>query len=102
MAETQEKLYGVDTPELVSAWVADETDSMTRGWVPLTSDLQSHGSLRVIYGRVWPELHDPGTVLPFAAPAAEDPSDGSARLGGLTALIALLAIVTTYAVFARL
>ena len=76
--------------------------AMTRGWLPLTSDLQSHGSLRVIYGRVWPELRDPGTVLPFAAPAVEDPSDGSARLGGLTALIALLAIVTTYAVFARL
>jgi hypothetical protein len=53
---TREKRYRVETPGDVMAWVDDEIECITAGWLPLASDLEPDGSMRVLYGQLPSEL----------------------------------------------
>lgn len=55
---TREKRYRVETRDDLTAWVDDEIDTMADGWLPISSELQPDGSMRVIYGRLPDELGD--------------------------------------------
>jgi hypothetical protein len=55
---TRELTYRVGTADEVAGWVADELDTMSQGWVPLTSERCRDGSLRVVYGRLPDEATD--------------------------------------------
>ena len=103
---TREKRYRVDTPHEVSAWVADEIDSMAGGWVPLTSERESDGCLRVLYGRLPPELSsamDRGAggsaqARTTAMPILHTPIDAGR---GAVMVFALCAFLVSFALFAR-
>jgi len=55
---TRERRYRVDTPLEVSAWVDDEIATIKAGWLPLASEREADGSLRVLYGGLPPALSD--------------------------------------------
>jgi len=103
---TREKRYRVDTPSEVSAWVADEIDTMAGGWVPLTSERESDGCLRVLYGRLPPELSgavDPGIggsarVRSTAVPILHTPIDAGR---GAVLVFALCTFLMSFVLFAR-
>ena len=103
---TREKRYRVDTPHEVSAWVADEIDTMACGWVPLTSERETDGCLRVLYGRLPPELSGvldtstsgAGQARSTAVPILHPPIDASR---GAVVVLALCAFLVSFAVFAR-
>ena len=103
---TREKRYRVDTPHEVSAWVADEIDTMAGAWVPLTSERESDVCLRVLYGRLPPELSD--------APDGEFGRAGDARIAatpilhtpidtgwGIVLVLALVTFLVSFAMFVR-
>src|SRR6186997_1542341 len=72
----REERYRVDTPLEVSAFVADEIDTIAGGWMPLASERESDGCLRVLYGRLPPELgcaKDAPTSGPSDAQSAVGP-----------------------------
>jgi hypothetical protein len=101
---TREKRYRVDTPRDVSAWVADEIDTMAGGWVPLASERESDGCLRVLYGKLPPELSGVvgGTIGPVPAGATrgqilQTPLDAG---WGVVLVFALCTFLISFAVFA--
>jgi hypothetical protein len=101
VAGTRAKTYRVDTPDGVRAWVDDEVDLITQGWMPLTSDRQADGSLRVVYGDASPRPS--GRSRPLDVPLAADESLGNdVRLGLWTTLLALIGILSVFGVMARL
>ncbi len=104
---TREKRYQVGTPHEVAAWVADEIDIMGGGWVPLASERERDGSLRVLYGRLPPELTDPrasGASGPGPAKATEGPVLHTPIDAGWGALmvLAFCTFLASLALFARL
>jgi hypothetical protein len=103
---TREKRYRVDTPHEVSAWVTDEIDTMAGGWVPLTSEREPDGCLRVLYGRLPPELSDtvasgqarPGDAQVSSAPILHTPLDAG---WGAVVMLALCTFLVSFVLFAR-
>src|SRR6187397_1712070 len=102
----REERYRVDTPVQVSAFVADEIDTIAGGWVPLASERESDGCLRVLYGRLPPELSsvsDTRTTRAAdargaAGPILHTPID----LGwGVVVMLAVCAFLVSFALFAR-
>jgi hypothetical protein len=104
---TREKRYRVDTPREVSAWVADEIDTIAGGWIPLTSGRETDGCLRVLYGRLPPELSDAtlpdparsGNAAVNSAPILHTPLDAG---WGVVLVLALCTFLVSFAMFARL
>jgi len=103
----REQRYRVDTPVAVAAFVADEIDTIAGGWVPLASERESDGCLRVLYGRLPPELSaasDDGTRRASDARSAEatilrTPFD----LGwSVVVMLAVCAFLLSFALFARM
>jgi hypothetical protein len=91
----RDKRYRVETPDQVSAWVADEIDTMTHGWMPLASEREADGSMRVTYGMLPPALRDtPRPAIP-AAPVIGG-TTGDAVLAGLAMLLAVVGIATAF------
>jgi hypothetical protein len=102
VAGTRDRFYRVDTPDDVTALVTDEIDSITNGWIPLGSAREADGSLRVTYGHVSSAARQWGDAAP-GAPVVQAPRYGEdVRVGGWVALLAVLAIMATFAVMARL
>ena len=89
---TREKHYRVETRDDLTAWVDDEIDTMADGWLPISSELQPDGSMRVLFGRLPDELGDdvpdPGTV-----PAGGGIGAGAGR--AVTSIVILAMIVVT-------
>jgi hypothetical protein len=102
---TREKRYRVDTPPDVSAWVADEIDIIEGGWIPLTSQREPDGCLRVLYGRLPPELSAPVSGVDAAATAKVGSTPIlQTPLGagwGLVLVLALGAFLVSFAMFAQ-
>jgi hypothetical protein len=102
VAGTRDRLYRVDTPDEVTSWVADEIESITDGWIPLASGRELDGSLRVTHGDVSSSAPPPDDAPPNGSPVVQAPRYAEdVRLGGWVALLALLAILTTFAVMAK-
>jgi hypothetical protein len=55
---TRERRYRVETLGEVAAWVDDEVDAMRAGWLPLSSQIEADGGLRVLYGQLPPDAHE--------------------------------------------
>lgn len=103
---TRERRYRVDSAHEVAAWVTDEIDAMAGGWVPLASEREADGGLRVLYGRLPAELSDasqggparsgnaPGTGAPIL-PAALDAG------WGVVFVFALCTFLISFALLAR-
>jgi hypothetical protein len=53
---TREKHYRVETLHDLTAWVDDEIGEIGAGWLPIASETQPDGSMRVVYGRLPQEL----------------------------------------------
>jgi hypothetical protein len=99
VAGTRDKRYRVDTLDQVTAWVEDEIDTMTQGWIPLTSQREPDGALRVTYGRLPPDRSDAATSLPHVPPPSVAPHEA---IWGVGTLIVLVGIAMTFALVARL
>ena len=56
---TREKHYRVETRADLTAWVDDEIATIDEGWLPISSELEPDGSMRVLYGRLPAELDAP-------------------------------------------
>ena len=103
---TRERRYRVETPHDVTAWVADEIDSMASGWVPLTSEREPDGCLRVLYGLLPPELSGPadaeyggsGNARVATAPILHPPMGAG---WGLALVLALVTFLASFAMFVR-
>jgi hypothetical protein len=98
---TRVRTYRVDTPDEVAAWSSDEMEAITDGWAPLTSDRLSDGSLRVTYGQLPDSVHARGRTDPPNAQVAPT-TTSDIKVGLWATLLAVAAIVTTFAVMARL
>ena len=89
---TRAKHYRVETRHDLTAWVDDEIDTMAEGWLPISSELQPDGSMRVLYGKLPDQLGD------------EVPDSGTVAAGGgisagvgraMSSLVVLALIVVT-------
>ena len=97
---TREKHYRVKTRHDLTAWVDDEIDTMAEGWLPISSELQPDGMMRVLYGKLPQELdasaeRDPGVhAVPAGGGIRADTGRAvtSLALFGMIALAALAAL----------
>ena len=108
LAGTRERSYRVGTADEMAAWVDDEIDTLTQGWIPLTSERQPDGSLRVLYGRLPADMDvvpkDVG--VPTAAPAGYSPATHhrppvDALLGGVAMLLAVVGVAFAFGLLAH-
>jgi hypothetical protein len=49
---TRDMVYRVDVPERIPSWISDQVDALAEGWIPLASDPQGDGWVRVTYEEV--------------------------------------------------
>jgi hypothetical protein len=100
VAGTRVREYRADTPGGLESWIADEGALLTEGWIPLTSDREPNGSLRVIYGDVRGAAEPPaaaGTDVPILRVTPKD-----VRLSGWATILALIAMLATLVLMALL
>jgi hypothetical protein len=99
---TRDQLYRADEAGQIPSWVSDQVNALTEGWMPLASDRQADGWLRVTYGDVSPDRVSP-TAPPPDVPVGQGPLiGGDVHLGGWATLLVVVAIVTTFAIMAKL
>jgi hypothetical protein len=99
---TREQLYREDEPDQIPSWVSDQVYAFTEGWMPLASERREDGWLRVTYGDVSPAQVSPAALPPDVPVGQGAPTGGDVRLGGWVTLLAVAAIVTTFAIMAKL
>ena len=49
---TRDVVYRVDVPERIPSWISDQVHALAEGWIPLASDPQGDGWVRVTYEEV--------------------------------------------------
>jgi hypothetical protein len=93
---TRERFYPARTPAEVSDQEEQEAEAHAHGWVPLTSEREADGTLRVLYGRL------AGAPDGEAGPEVAAPEDRGQRAAWrLAVILALCVLVTIFALFAR-
>ncbi len=78
---TRERFYPARTPAEVSDQEEQEAEAHAHGWVPLTSEREADGTLRVLYGRLAgaPDGEAAGRDQPVAGDGVEVPLVGAQR-----------------------
>jgi hypothetical protein len=97
VARRRDELYRADAPNGIPSWVADQVNALSEGWVPVASDSDGDGWLRVTY-EAGPRVR---VRRPPPGPVVEEPlADESAR-GLVAAILAVLLIVAGFAIAVR-